>query len=357
MVCFQANISTIPLPSNLFLISFPPLRSRAVRDEHVQKLQDIFRDRVFQSATSMITVMAANEDKDLVADDHRCEHVVVDGMHRLTALQDLRKCQKPDVAARFIEVSVNVLRKKDRSAMTAMDIFKIDWSFNETTHLVASKKFDDELVMCNSLVNASQYEFVPKVVFDPRNPKRLVSAEVATLFSSAVLLDSSSDFQTARRYLISTGAFAVAPKAWERMRSLNRVLDDKRMFTAHIFCCKEFCNRSELHKTIMVAAVFERFVFMEKEGIRKIHVNSPKALFGYVAVIMDHISDHCDRSGLEEEIFLQITVGITAFAATGCMPAHVPSVPAVTMITSSSVLGRIQTARMQTLWSSRWMAS
>jgi hypothetical protein len=315
------------------LIGFPPLRSRAVRDEHVQKLQDIFRERGFQSATSMITVMAANEDTDLVADDRRCEHVVVDGMHRLTALQELRKCQEPDVAVRFIEVPVNVLRKKDRSAMTPMDLLKLAWSFNETTHLVASKNFDDELVMCNSFVHASQYEFGHKGVFDPRNPKRQVSAEVATLLSSAALLDSSSDFQTARRYLISTGAFAVAPKAWERLRLLNRVLDDKRMFTAHIFCCRDFGNQSELHKTIMVEAVFERFVFMEKEGIRKIHVNSPKALFGDVAVILDHISDHCDRSGLDEEIFLQNTVGITAFAATGGMPAHVPSVPAVTMIT------------------------
>jgi hypothetical protein len=154
------------------LIGFPPLRSRAVRDEHVQKLQVIFRERGFQSATSIITVMNANEDTDLVADDRRCELVFVDGMHRLTALQELRKCQEPDVAARFIEVLVNVLRKKDRSAMTLMDLLKLAWSFNESTHLAASKNFDDELVMCNSFVHASQYEFGPKGVFDPRNPKR-----------------------------------------------------------------------------------------------------------------------------------------------------------------------------------------
>jgi hypothetical protein len=125
----------------------------------------------------------------------------------------------------------------------------------------------------------------------------------------------------------------VAPQAWERLRTSNRVLDNKRMFTAHIFCCRVFCNQSELHKAIMVGAVFERFVFMEKEGIRKIHVNSPKALFGGIALIMDHITDPCDRSGVDEGNFLQTTVGIIALAATDGMPAKVSSIPAVTMIT------------------------
>jgi hypothetical protein len=96
-----------------------------VRDEHVQKLQEIFRERGFQSATITITVMVANEDTDLFADDR-------------TSLQELRKCQEPDVAAGFIEVPVKVPRKKDRSAMTPMDLLKLSWSFNETTHLVAS---------------------------------------------------------------------------------------------------------------------------------------------------------------------------------------------------------------------------
>jgi hypothetical protein len=93
-----------------------------VRYEHVQKLQEIFRELVFQSATSMIPVIAANEDTDLIADDRMCKHVVVDGIHRLTALQELRKCQEPDVAVIFIGGPVNVLRRNDISSMAPMDL-------------------------------------------------------------------------------------------------------------------------------------------------------------------------------------------------------------------------------------------
>jgi hypothetical protein len=80
-----------------------------VRDEHVQKFQEIFKERGFQSATSMIAVIVAKEETDLVADDRRREHVIIDGMHRLTALQELQKWQERDVSATFIEVPYKVL--------------------------------------------------------------------------------------------------------------------------------------------------------------------------------------------------------------------------------------------------------
>ena len=48
--------------------------------------------------------MAANEETDLIADDCKFKHVVVDGIHRLTAFYKLCKCQEADVAAIFLEV-------------------------------------------------------------------------------------------------------------------------------------------------------------------------------------------------------------------------------------------------------------
>jgi hypothetical protein len=61
------------------LVDFPPSQvAGSARRAFSEAPRYIFRERGFQSATCMITVMAANEDNGLVADDRRCEHVVVE---------------------------------------------------------------------------------------------------------------------------------------------------------------------------------------------------------------------------------------------------------------------------------------
>jgi hypothetical protein len=68
-------------------------------------------------------------------------------------------------------VPVNVLTKKDESAITPMDLLALAWSFNETNNPFASKNFDDELVMCNFFVAASGFASGPSGLFDPACPK------------------------------------------------------------------------------------------------------------------------------------------------------------------------------------------
>ena len=162
--------------------------------------------------------------------------------------------------------------------------------------------------MCISFVHASQYEFSPKGVFDTRNPKRQVSADMEPFCISQLCWTAPVTFRP------HAGTYI----PHERLQWCRNHVSACLCYTG--FCMVRGCALPifSAARSFATGRSFTRqswwkqclrgFVFMEKECIRMIHVNSPKALFGDIAVILDHIVDHCDRSGVEEATFLQNTV-------------------------------------------------
>jgi hypothetical protein len=274
------------------LVHLPENQSRHIRDDHVVRLQDSFVARgkfdpseglmrIIVRATvadasafacgSVITSQKVGIERE--ADPHplsicdeshnpassateaSTEYIVVDGMHRLTAL---KKLIAGDVSG-FDKIPMSLLTPIESNGFTELEVLTMASHFNQSGHTVATINHADRFFMTMSVLRACQSD--PAAVWTPANfaPK----LQQLNVLSSSVTQRLS--LESVRRYVRVSMSMKDQPKAWQM--TLKYCTLHEKAVSVELLVTKAFMQSNEPRKCLMLEAmVFFRSFIAERKG-------------------------------------------------------------------------------------------
>ena len=253
-------------------IGLPSLTSRTLSLEHVANIYRQLDERGFEESAGLLSVV-----KRLASStDDISPWVIVDGMHRLTALK--RFSNDP----RFATLPVSVISNSPgKPPLDSTDVIVIAAHLNVTAHLIGKQSFADRVHMTTSYLQSLAMERAEDIEnSSAENFRRLASAVEAAGF-----LDVQSAVRN--RYIRISLSFVNAPSVSALFYRLSSTANlGKGACNADNMSVGTFSNAPAAKRCIMLQAMCRRFTNMKCPALK-----SPfdKRFFDFVDQLISQI--------------------------------------------------------------------
>lgn len=220
------------------LVHVPENQSRNVRRDHVESLKALMlKSNGFDTAEGLIRVIRQAGEPTQEA------YVVVDGMHRLTAVKELIAENRLPVSQ---TIPMSVLTGESGRTLSSLEVLALASSYNQSGHNVAKLNHADRLYMAMSVLRTMSPDGKEGNALEEFT-KTLMDLNVLSSVSS-VRLKQETVTRYARVVLSMTGK----PTSWQKL--LTVVQANEKAVAIELLVSKGFLNASELEQRLFIDA-------------------------------------------------------------------------------------------------------